>query len=281
MEKITLFSSAMARFSYRVQISRFFAEAMPLPNRKFPLIPLGVALLLAALPISKLNAQNTTVRGVVLEEKYKLRMAGVAVVNVRTAEGIRTNRAGAFSLEAKRGDTLVFSQPLFSFYKWVVPAKVFDTLVVVMKPQNLLLNEVPVKGYRITMNQPVPIDVLPPARPSGADIRTPQAVAPTLANPIDFFYEMFGNRPRQLRQLRALLEAEAYREQLNKSRNRNALFALTGLEGEKVEQFLLYCRLNQSQIDASTDYQLLESLLACFAEFEDLGDDSSPGTPLD
>jgi hypothetical protein len=281
MEKITLFSSAMARFSYRVQISRFFAEAMALPNRKFPLIALGYTLALAVLAFVPLTAQNTTVRGVVLEEKSKLRMAGVAVVNVRTAEGIRTNRAGAFTLEAKRGDTLVFSQPLFSFYKWVVPAKVPDTLVVVMKPQNLLLNEVPVKGYRITMNQPVPMDVLPPARPSGEDIRTPQPLAPTLANPVDFFYEMFGNRPRQLRQLRSLLEAEAYREQLNKSRNRNALFALTGLEGEKVEQFLLYCRLNQSQIDASTDYQLLESLLACFAEFEDLGDDSSPGTPLD
>jgi hypothetical protein len=271
----------MARIAYRLQISRFFAEAMALLNRKFSLIPLLGALLLTVLPISRLAAQSTAVKGLVLEEKSRMRLAGVAVVNVRTAEGVRTTRSGTFALDARKGDTLVFSQPLFSFYKLVVTSKMPDTVVVVMKPQNLLLNEVPVKGYRITMNQPVPMDVLPPARPSGADIRTPQAVAPTLANPVDFFYEMFGNRPRQLRQLRALLEAEAYREQLNKSRNRNALFALTGLEGEKVEQFLLYCRLNQSQIDASTDYQLLESLLACFAEFEDLGDDSSPGTPLD
>ncbi len=271
----------MARIAYKMQISRFFAEAMAPLNRKFSLIPLLGALLLTLLPLSRLAAQSTAVRGLVLEEKSRMRLAGVAVVNVRTAEGVRTTRAGTFTLDARKGDTLVFSQPLFSFYKLVVTSKMPDTVVVVMKPQNLLLNEVPVKGYRITMNQPVPMDVLPPARPSGADIRTPQPVAPTLANPIDFFYEMFGNRPRQLRQLRALLEAEAYREQLNKSRNRNALFALTGLEGEKVEQFLLFCRLNQSQIDASTDYQLLESLLACFAEFEELGDESSPGTPLD
>ena len=254
---------------------------MPLQNRKFPIIPLGIFLLVLALAPQIGKAQNTEVRGIVLEEKSRLRMAGVAVVNLRTADGVRTTRAGTFALAAQKGDTLVLSHPLFSFYRMVVSSNLPDTVVVVMKPQNLLLNEVPVKGYRITMNQPVPMDVLPPARPSGSEIRTPQPVAPTLANPVDFFYEMFGNRPRQLRQLRALLEAEAYREQLNKSRNRNALFALTGLEGEKVEQFLLYCRLNQSQIDASTDYQLLESLLACFAEFEDLGDDSSPGTPLD
>lgn len=208
-----------------------------------------------------------------------MRLPSVAVVNVRSEQGVRTNRSGRFSLTAQPGDTLVFSLPLFSYLRYVVPPGATDSLVVVLKPQNLLLNEAPVKGYRITMNQPVPMDVKPPARPSGELIRTPQSSVPTLANPIDFFYEMFGNRPRQLRELRTLLAAESYRERLNQSRNRSALFELTGMEGEKVEQFLLYCRLNRSQIDASTDYQLLESLLACYAEFDAV--EEQPAESLD
>ncbi len=228
---------------------------------------------------AELGAQTNVVYGVVLEEKTNMRLPSVAVVNVRSEQGVRTNRSGRFSLTAQPGDTLVFSLPLFSYLRYVVPPGATDSLVVVLKPQNLLLNEAPVKGYRITMNQPVPMDVKPPARPSGELIRTPQSSVPTLANPIDFFYEMFGNRPRQLRELRTLLAAESYRERLNQSRNRSALFELTGLEGEKVEQFLLYCRLNRSQIDASTDYQLLESLLACYAEFDAV--EEQPAESLD
>jgi hypothetical protein len=264
MEKITLFSSAMALYSFRLQISRFFAEAMANSIRNFSFWSLFFLLLGSA----ELGAQTNVVYGVVLEEKTNMRLPSVAVVNVRSEQGVRTNRSGRFSLAAQPGDTLVFSLPLFSYLRYVVPYRAPDSLVVVLKPQNLLLNEAPVKGYRITMNEPVPMNVQPPARPSGELIRTPQSTAPTLANPIDFFYEMFGNRPRQLRELRTLLAAESYRERLNQSRNRSALFELTGLEGEKVEQFLLYCRLNRSQIDASTDYQLLESLLACYAEFD-------------
>jgi hypothetical protein len=64
---------------------------------------------------AELGAQTNVVYGVVLEEKTNMRLPSVAVVNVRSEQGVRTNRSGRFSLTAQPGDTLVFSLPLFSF----------------------------------------------------------------------------------------------------------------------------------------------------------------------
>jgi hypothetical protein len=96
----------------------------------------------------------------------------------------------------------------------------------------------------------------------------PKPKAPTIANPIDFLYDQFGDRPRQLRELAALAASDEYRTQLNESRNREALFELTGITEAKIEEVLLFCRYNQNAIRTATDYELLVSLIQCYQEFE-------------
>jgi hypothetical protein len=107
-----------------------------------------------------------------------------------------------------------------------------------------------------------------PTRPTGSAIVVPKPKAPTIANPIDFLYDQFGDRPRQLRELAALAASDEYRTQLNESRNREALFELTGITEAKIEEVLLFCRYNQNAIRTATDYELLVSLIQCYQEFE-------------
>jgi hypothetical protein len=116
---------------------------------------------------------------------------------------------------------------------------------------------------------PRDIDLKEPDRPSGSSIKIPQAKAPTLANPVDFLYDQLGNRPRQMRELTLLLSSDQYRNQLAESRNRNALFELTGLTEARIEEVLLFCRYNQSSIRSATDFELLVSLIQCYQEFEE------------
>lgn len=263
IENITLFSSDMMFIPIVLQISRFFADRMSfrflLVAAASMLLPWGVV------------AQSWTVSGKVVEEKTGERLAYVVVVNSRTEKSFTTSSNGVFIIQAKALDTLVLSCPSYSYHYKLVPPQYRpgkDTLQVVLVPQNFLLNEVPITAYRMTSNAPKAIKISPPARPTGKEIFTPISKAPTIANPIDFLYDQLGNRPRQLRELQALLEAESYREKLSKSTNRTALFELTGLNGERVEEFLLFCRLNKSQIKSATDYELLSSLLACFEEYD-------------
>mgnify|MGYP000486225346 FL=1 len=106
-----------------------------------------------------------------------------------------------------------------------------------------------------------------PARPTGEDIMIPQSVKPTLANPIDFLYDQFGKRPRQLRELKAILDNENYRQKLAKNNNRNALFELTGLTSSQIEELLLFCTWDKQMIQYKTDYELLLSLYRCYQDY--------------
>jgi hypothetical protein len=204
--------------------------------------------------------------GFVTEEQSLERIPDVMIVNSRSEERLSTDIQGRFRLKARIHDTLVFSRPGFG-YRYVV-ARNADSVRVTMPPRNFLLEEVPVTAYKLTSNLPKDVVIKEPARPSGSAIQVPQAKAPTIANPIDFLYDQFGNRPRQLRELAALVNSDQYRVQLAQSRNREALFALTGLTESRIEEVLLFCRYNQSAIHAATDYELLVSLIDCYQEFE-------------
>jgi hypothetical protein len=73
-----------------------------------------------------------------------------------------------------------------------------------------LLDEVSI--YAITSNNPRTMPQSKPRVPSNEDIRIPQAVAPTLANPLDLLYYSFGKRPKQLAALRRLQQEDYYRQ---------------------------------------------------------------------
>ena len=212
-------------------------------------------------------------QGVIVEDRSMEPLPYVAIVNARTEAAQVTDSKGRFALEAIEGDTLVFSRPGFSFsYRSAVAN---DSVRIILQTQNFLLNEVSVTAYKLTSNMPKAMKVDKAERPSGADIYVPNSVKPTMANPIDFLYDQFGNRPRQIRELQAILDSERFRDRLSKSHNRHALFELTGMPASEVEAFLLFCRYNQSDIRDASDYDLLVSLLLCYQDYESvqLGND--------
>jgi hypothetical protein len=207
--------------------------------------------LLALLSLLTLHAtlaqQRVVFEGYVSEEKTSERIPDVVIVNSRSEERIMTDRSGRFRIEARANDTLVFSRPGYG-YRYQA-ARNADSVRVTLPLRD--------------------IDLKDPDRPSGSAIKIPQAKAPTLANPIDFLYDQLGNRPRQMRELTLLLTSDQYRNQLAESRNRTALFELTGLTEARIEEVLLFCRYNQSSIRSATDFELLVSLIQCHQEFEE------------
>lgn len=226
----------------------------------------AVLFFLTLLPWTLLGQENVHFTGQVIEEKSKEAVPWVIIVNARNETAFTSDEDGFFDLYAAEGDTLVFSKPGFAYrYAW---ARSQSDVSIELLPQNYLLDEVPVTAYKLTSNLPKEIPLASPNRPQGGDIQIPQKVKPTMANPIDLLYDQFGNRPRQLRELEAILESESFRAKLSESNNRSALFELTGLTPAQVEEFLLFCHWNQTAIYAPTDYELLRSLMRCFQEFQ-------------
>lgn len=203
--------------------------------------------------------------GLIIEDKSKDPVPNVTIVNVRDESLSSSNADGEFSIKAKEGDTLVFSKPGFA-YRYS-SAYSNSKAIIDLLPQNFLLEEVPITAYKLTSNLPKQMPIKEPARPTGEDIMIPQSVKPTLANPIDFLYDQFGKRPRQLRELKAILDNENYRQKLAKNNNRNALFELTGLTSNQIEELLLFCTWDKQMIQYKTDYELLLSLYRCYQDY--------------
>jgi hypothetical protein len=191
----------------------------------------SILLVVAVLPQAWAQ-QRVVFRGYVTEEKSAERVPDVMIVNARSEERVATDRDGRFRIEARLNDTLVFSRPGYG-YRYQV-ARQADSVRVTLPPRNFLLEEVPVTAYKLTSNLPREMELKEPTRPTGSAIVVPKPKAPTIANPIDFLYDQFGDRPRQLRELAALAASDEYRTQLNESRNREALFELTGITEAKI-----------------------------------------------
>jgi len=219
-----------------------------------------------ALPLGLWGQEMVRFAGQIVEEKSQEAVPWVIIVNARNETALTSDERGRFEVYAQAGDTLVFSKAGFAYrYAWARDA---EKVRIELLPQNYLLDEVPVTAYKLTSNLPKEMPMSSPGRPEGSSIQVPQRVKPTMANPIDLLYDQFGNRPRQWRELQEILESESFREKLSESNNRSALFELTGLTPSQIEEFLLFCHWNESAVYAATDYDLLQSLMRCYAEFQ-------------
>jgi hypothetical protein len=181
-----------------------------------------------------------------------------------------SNGIGYFEIPVALGDTLVVSNIGYKFkylpIDSLLVSKIKFELIIKLEPRNFLLDEVSI--YAITSNNPKTMPQNKPRVPSNSDIRIPQAVAPTLANPLDFLYYSFGNRPKQLEALRQLQREDYYRQKLEEGHNRQILEDLTGIRKEEMEAFMFYCKYSETEVQTFNDYQFLISLLACYEEYE-------------
>jgi len=215
-------------------------------------------------------AQSYILKGTVLDKDSSFALPNSYVVNNKTFAGTVTNGIGYFEIYVAEGDTIVFSNVGYQFKYLGIDSTVISNInkvkTIKLPPRNYLLDEVSI--YAITSNNPRTMPQSKPRVPSNEDIRIPQAVAPTLANPLDLLYYSFGKRPKQLAALRRLQQEDYYRQKLEEGNNRESLEELTGIPKEEMEAFMFYCKYSDTLIRTFNDYQFLVSLLECYEEFE-------------
>lgn len=215
-------------------------------------------------------AQSYILKGTVVDRDSSFALPNSYVVNNKTFAGTVTNGIGYFEISVAQGDTLVISNVGYQFKyiaidsAMVAQAKKEKTFKLI--PRNYLLDEVSI--YAITSNNPRTMPQRKPRVPINSDIRTPESIAPTLANPLDLLYYSFGKRPRQLAALRKLQQEDYYRRKLEEGSNREILEQLTGIPKEEMEAFMFYCKYSDTEIKTFNDYQFLVSLLSCYEEYE-------------
>jgi hypothetical protein len=201
--------------------------------------------------------------GKVVEASSGLAIPGLYVVNTRSEQGVLTDAAGEFEIFVELGDTLIFSHLSFRFTTHVIQGDEEFGRLFKMFERNYLLDEVGIYSYALTTNRPKEMKLSEPRVPSDENIIIPHHAPPGIASPIDMLYERFGKTPRQLAELRELMRKDAFKQKLA-GRNRDILAEITGMSEDEIRQFAFYCRYSTLTIMHATDYQLLESMMACY-----------------
>jgi len=82
-------------------------------------------------------------------------------------------------------------------------------------------------------------------------------------NPIDFLYNRFGKKPKELRKLRKLQKEDNLRAFLN-THNRELLMEYLDLDKEKLDKLLNRCSYSDYFIQNASDLQLIDAVLDCY-----------------
>ncbi len=207
--------------------------------------------------------------GTVVEAETLKAIPATHVINKRTLKGNLTGNDGKFSIPLQWNDTIIFSNISYQYFYFVYndSSTFLNNVLIEMKEQNFLLNEVSIFSYKLTSNEDKEIVLQEPLYPKSENLGNGRIVNATAANPAEFLYNLFGSKPRQLRMLAQLKAEEAYREKLEESNNRESVVALTGLSKDELEAFMFYCKFSPVRMNTLNDYEFLISVQYCYQEY--------------
>ena len=93
--------------------------------------------------------------------------------------------------------------------------------------------------------------------------------------PISFFYNKFNKHGISEQKYKAMKKYEPKQKEINRKYNTQNVQRWTGLQGDKLTRFVLYCHFSDEYLLKATEYQLIEAVFAKLKDFNALADTST------
>ena len=215
--------------------------------------------------------------GVIENDADSKTISNVHVINLNSVTGTISDKDGVFEISAKVNDTLFFSYLGFKSIK----VRVTNDLIKFKKSKIILtelayaLEEIIVTPYKLTGYLEIDAKNVPisksyrysipglPSKGYEAGSRNPGAISKVFGaifNPVDFLYNLFGKKPKQLKKLQLMKDDFRIRELLSTKFDRETLVELLQIEKFDIDEILRNCSYSQSFILSANDLQILEAV---------------------
>ncbi len=208
------------------------------------------------------------------------------VINLNSVIGSTSDDLGRFTIRVQIKDTLYFSYIGYQSFKIKVSKSLLEEkdLKIKLFSHATELEEVIVKPYELTgvlevdskniaknEFEHIHLNGLPQTFETGKPIphkyNTP---TDAIFHPVDFMYELFGKKPKQLRKLKKLRQEDALREILEEKANREVLMSYLEMDVTQINALLDYCHYSAYFINNATDLQVIEAVLECYENYKAL-----------
>ena len=232
------------------------------------------------------KAPLVSIKGKIVNGYDKQPLEGAHIFNMNSIRGAITNSEGLFEVEARANDTIFLSHLGFQSVKIKITNDLTkgNPLEIALYEEAELIQEVKVKNITLVgvleidaKNVPtdkytrIHINGLPQTYEVGKP-RTRSYSSPVAAifHPVDFMYNMFGEKPKQLKKLKSMRDEDEVREMLNTKVNRDLMLEYMELSPAELEELLDECNYSEYFIKTANDIQVIEAVIECYENYKAL-----------
>lgn len=214
---------------------------------------------------SSVMAQNSSVRGLIMEKTGASRVANVSVLNKNKNLRVASNELGLFVITASAGDTLVFSKPGYTDYTQPLPS--LSDIVISMQPI-IELQEVKVEGQS---KQQELQEFRDQYRKKGSYYEGKPPLLSYLFQPVTALYELLGKTPNQARRFNSFYTRELQQTEIDRRFNSYAVSKLTGLQDADLKNFMVLYRPGYDELSRMDEYGLINYVKKSLDNFNSSG----------
>lgn len=249
---------------------------------------LAVICLLLLASTSNLVAQEDQVEvmGEIINSDNKEAVPYVHIVNDQLKLGTVSNTEGRFWIRMQRQDTLKFTAIGFETFIFTLKEDVTTDKLMVTIELNLSTMELqPVKVFAFRNEEALKralIDTKVPLEEQKRGIQLPgfyygpekEVKISPLGNPISFIASKFSREEKEKKMVAKYQQQVDYQKQIRAKYNQAVIIELTGLPEDKVDEFMDFCKLNDSFLGPASEYEIAIAVNKCLVKFQAI-------TPID
>ena len=102
-------------------------------------------------------------------------------------------------------------------------------------------------------------------KPVSQNINSPVAA---LFKPVDFLYNLFGKKPKQLKKLQKLKKEDDLRKMLSGKFDREVMMEYLNMDKQELSKLLSDCNYSEYFIKKASDLQMIEAVLDCYENYK-------------
>ena len=230
------------------------------------------------------STKVVNLKGQIVHAETKKSLSAAHILNLNSVQGTITNDRGFFKLPARANDTILVSYLGYASIKLKITNDLLkgNELVIALyeKPQEI--KEVVIKSTKLIGVLEVDIKQVPKDRftrihinglpqtyevgkPKAKDFSSPIAA---LFQPVDFLYNLFGKKPKQLRKLKKLKKEDDLRKMLAGKFDREVMMEYLEMDRQELSELLTDCNYSEYFIKKASDLQMIEAILDCYENYK-------------
>lgn len=215
------------------------------------------------------------IKGQIIDELSKDGIGYAHVLNLRVRGGTMADASGNFSIQADPQDTLIFKSLNYKDKKVPVSQLIsqdIQNLKVLMAPIRILIDQVEVKGEGPKVNMTgIPIGKsveLPVELRSNYFDKNPTTLT-AIFRPMSYLSYKLSKSEKEKRTAVAIIHSEKEWQILSLVYNKEVVQRISGLQGEALEDFMLYCNAFSNLPTNANSYDVEKRVRELLVEYRD------------